>query len=105
MFHHGHALLWVGRWRRGAAEGVQIFDLQRWKQVRGLEGAVMCETRDLGCSMAQWHTSFFESRWRWSWERSARRMCRRCYWNQPGWLVGKMGEELKEGVWLEPIQA
>ena len=30
----------------------QIREVQTWKQVRGLAGAVMCETRDLGIKMA-----------------------------------------------------
>ena len=38
--------IWRGEqqqaWRK------QIFEVQTWRQVRGLAGAVMCETRDLG---------------------------------------------------------
>ena len=48
---------------RRAADGVkekQIFEVQTWRQVRRLAGAVMCETRDLGIKWAQWHTLLFE---------------------------------------------
>ena len=30
----------------------QIQEVQTWRQVRGLAGAVMCETRDLGIDMS-----------------------------------------------------
>ena len=38
----------------------QVREVQTWKQVRGLAGAVMCETRDLGVKSPFWHTSTFE---------------------------------------------
>ena len=38
----------------------QIFEVQRWKQVRGPAGAVMCETGDLGIKWPQWHALIFE---------------------------------------------
>ena len=34
----------------------QIFEVQTLRQVRGLAGAAMCETRDLGVKWLQWHT-------------------------------------------------
>ena len=34
----------------------QISEVQRWKDVRGPAGAVMCETRDLGIKWPHWHT-------------------------------------------------
>ena len=34
----------------------QIREVQTWKQVRGIAGAVMCETRDLGTKWPYWHT-------------------------------------------------
>ena len=42
--------VWMNRWRRELQKAwrKQIFEVQRWKQVRGLAGAFMCETRDLG---------------------------------------------------------
>ena len=33
----------------------QVFEVQTWTQVRGLAGAVMCETRDLGIKWPHWH--------------------------------------------------
>ena len=43
------ALLDGSRWSREQQKAwrKQIFEVQRWKQVRGLAGGVMCETRDL----------------------------------------------------------
>ena len=41
----------VSRTKRSADEA------NRWKQVRGPAGAVMCETRDLGVKWPHWHTS------------------------------------------------
>ena len=38
----------------------QVFEVQTWRQVRGLAGAVMCETRDLCNQWPQWHTLLFE---------------------------------------------
>ena len=32
----------------------QIFEMQRWQQVRGLAGAIMCEFGDLGIHWPQW---------------------------------------------------
>ena len=40
-------------WRR------QIQEVRTWKQVRGLAGAVMCETHDLGIKWPYWHTLVF----------------------------------------------
>ena len=34
----------------------QIREVLTWKQVRGLAGAVMCESRDLGIKWPYWHT-------------------------------------------------
>ena len=41
---------WIGEWSAEQKESwrKQIFEVQTWRQVRGLAGAVMCETRDLG---------------------------------------------------------
>ena len=54
--------VWMNRWRRGQQKvwRKQIFEVQTWKQVRGLAGAVMRETRDLGIMWPHWHTSLFE---------------------------------------------
>ena len=54
--------VWMGKcekeqqkaWRK------QIFEVQRWRQVKGPAGAVMCEIRDLGTTWSQWHTLMFE---------------------------------------------
>ena len=52
----GRRSFWVGKcteqteaWMR------QIFEVQTWRQVSGLAGAVVCETRDLGIKWPQWH--------------------------------------------------
>ena len=39
----------------------QIQEVQKWRQVRGLAGAVMCETRDLGVKWPFWHTLVFSN--------------------------------------------
>ena len=41
--------VWVVTWKREQQKAwwKQIFEVQIWRQVRGLAGAVMCETRDL----------------------------------------------------------
>ena len=46
--------VWTGKWRHEQNEAWrrQIQEVQTWKQVRGLAGAVVCETRDLGHKMA-----------------------------------------------------
>ena len=40
----------MNRWRKKHQKAwkKQIFEVQTWRQVRELAGAVMCETRDLG---------------------------------------------------------
>ena len=52
-------LLWVGgvcgwedREEQQKAWRKQTFEVQTWRQVRGLAGSVMCETRDLGHQVA-----------------------------------------------------
>ena len=37
----------------------QIQEVQMWRQVSGLAGAVMCETRDLSIKWPHWHTLIF----------------------------------------------
>ena len=77
---------------------------------RGPAGAVMCETRDLCIKWPQWHTLLFEGQVK----VDMRVVCpqdvnnvllkqvRMVYWKK---LEAKREcEELKEGVWLEPIQ-
>ena len=53
---------WTGKWHTAQKEAWlnQIREIQMWRQVRGLVGAVMCETRDLGIKSPQWHTLIFE---------------------------------------------
>ena len=54
--------VWIGKlchehkeaWMR------QVREVQTWKQVKGLAGAVMCETRDLGITWPHWHTLNFQ---------------------------------------------
>ena len=52
----------MGKWCTEQQEAwmKQIFEVQTWRQVGGLAGAVMCETRDLGIKWPQWHTSTSE---------------------------------------------
>ena len=54
--------VWMGRWRREQQKAwrKQIFDVQRWKRVRGSADTVMCETRDLGIQWPLWCTLLFE---------------------------------------------
>ena len=51
----------MNRWRREQQKmrRKQIFEVQRWKQVRGLAGAVMCETCDLDIQWPHRHTLLF----------------------------------------------
>ena len=53
--------VWTGKWSHEQKEAWmrQIREVQTWKQVRGLAGAVMCETRDLGTRWPHWHTLMF----------------------------------------------
>ena len=39
---------WIGKWHTEQQEAwmKQIFEVQTWRKVRGLAGAVLCETRD-----------------------------------------------------------
>ena len=54
--------VWLGKWRKEQlnAQRKQIFDVQTWRQVRELAGAVLCETRDLDIESPHWHTLLFE---------------------------------------------
>ena len=54
--------VWSGKWLTEQKEAwtKQNFEVQMWKQVRGLAGAVMCETSNLGIKWSQWHTLMFE---------------------------------------------
>ena len=53
--------VWTGKWHHDQEEAWmrQIQEVQMWRQVRGLAGAVMCETRDLGIKWPHWHTLVF----------------------------------------------
>ena len=52
----------VGNWCTEQKEAwlKQIFEVQTCRQVGGLAGAVMCETRDLGIKWPLWDKSSFE---------------------------------------------
>ena len=52
----------MGRWRREQQKAwrEEVCAVQRWQQVRGSAGAVVCETRDLGVQWPRWHTLLFE---------------------------------------------
>ena len=86
----------------------QIREVQTWKQVRGLAGAVICETRDLGMKWPCWHTLVFSDEMtidmRYVCPQDVKKMlvqrARSLYWNK--WAAKHEYEELKEGAWLEP---
>ena len=52
---------WTRKWSQEQKEAWmrQIREVQSWKQVRGLAGAVMSETRDLVIKWPYWHTLVF----------------------------------------------
>ena len=54
--------VWIGEWCTEQTEAWlnQVLQVQTWRQVRGLAGAVMCETRDLGITWPHWHSLIFE---------------------------------------------
>ena len=53
--------VWIAKWCREHKEAWirQSREVQTWKQVRGLAGAVLCDTRDLGIKWPHWHTLTF----------------------------------------------
>ena len=92
--------VWIGKWPAEQKEvwEKQIFEVQTWRQVRGLAEAVLCETRDLGIKWPQWHTSIFE---RASTSRHEVRLSRRCEEDasETGQVKAKHDyEDLKEGT-------
>ena len=105
--------VWVVTWKREQQKAwwKQIFEVQIWRQVRGLAGAVMCETRDLGTQWPKWHTVPFEGQVAVDMRvvcpqdvkhmllKQARMVCRK------RWAAKHECEELKEGVWLELTRA
>ena len=86
----------------------QIFEVQTWRQVRGLAGAVMCETRDLGIKWPQCHTFLCEGQAqvdvRYVCPKDVKNMLMKqaqsTYWRK--WAAKHEYEELKQGIWLEP---
>ena len=102
--------VWTGKWRHEQREAWmrQIREVQSWKQVRGLAGAVMCETSDVGIKWSSWHTLVFSSEitidMRFACPKDVQKMlvqrARSVYWKK---LAAKHEhDELKEGAWLEP---
>ena len=89
----------------------QIFEVQTWRQVRGPAGAVLCETRDLDIKWPQWYTLLFDGPgrvdMRFVWPRDVKKMllrqARTTYWKK--WASRHEREELKGGVWLDPVKA
>ena len=70
MVHDGHAGMGRrnldGKTEKRAEGGLEEadFEVQTWRQVRGLAGAVLCETRDLGVKSPQWYTLMFDGQGR-----------------------------------------
>ena len=88
----------------------QIFEVQTGRQARGLAGAVVCETRDLGIKWPQWHTLLLAGQvvvgMRVVCPQDLRkvflRQARMAFWKKRS--ANHECEELKGGVWQEPIQ-
>ena len=105
--------VWVERWKRVLQKAWRkhIFEMQMWRQVRGLAGAVMCETRDLGIMWPRWHPLMLEGQVAVDMrvvcphdvKKVLLKQARMVYWMK--WAATHECEELKERVWLEPIQA
>ena len=54
--------VWTAKWRHEQKKWRrQIQGVQTCNQARGLAGAVMCETRDLGIKWPHWHTLIFSN--------------------------------------------
>ena len=74
-----------------------------WRQVRGLAGAVLCETRDWGIKWPQRHTLIFEGQvkvdMRFVCPKDVKKMLMK---RQRKWAAKHEYEELKEDIWLEP---
>ena len=89
-------------WRR------HIREVQAWWQVRGLAGAVLCDTRDLGMKLLQWHTLILEGQvkveMRYVCPKVVKKMllkqARTGHWKK--WAAEHESEELREGVWFDP---
>ena len=105
--------VWIGKWHTEQKETLlnQVFEVQRWRQERGLAGAVMCETCDLGIKWPHWYTLLFEGEvridLRYVCPKDVKKMllqqARSVYWKK--WAAKHEYEELKEGAWLEPVLA
>ena len=100
---------WTGKWHTEQKEAWlnQIRDFQMWRQVRGLAGAVMCETFDFGIKWPQWRTLIFEVEvkidMRYVCPIGVRKMlmqwARSVCWKK--WAAKHEYEDLKEDIWLE----
>ena len=103
----------MGKWSREQDDGwrKQIFEVQTWRQARGPGGAAMRETCDLGIKWPRWHTLIFEGQENLDMRlvcpqdvkkmlpNLARTTCRK------KWATRHEYEELKDGVWFDPIKA
>ena len=105
--------VWTGTWSHEQKEAWmrQIREVQTWTHVRGLAGAVMCETRDLGIKWPYWHTLVFSDEikidMRCVCPRDVEKMlvqrARSVCWKKRA--AKHEHEELKEGERLEPALA
>ena len=96
--------VWTGKWHHEQREASmrQVREVQMWRQVRGLAGVVMCETRDLGVNWPHWHTliwDLFAQNVKNMLLQHAGTVC----WKK--WAAKHEYEYLKEGFWLEPALA
>ena len=80
-------------------------------QVSGLAGAVLCDTRDLGMKLLQWHTLILEGQvkveMRYVCPKVVKKMllkqARTGHWKK--WAAELESEELREeGVWFDPSE-
>ena len=96
----GQEGVWIGQWHTEQKEAWRkhIFEVPTWRQVRGLTGAVLCETRDLGIKWPQWRTLILEGQVQVD-------MTYVCPKDVKTKENTSMKSGRKEGIWLEPILA
>ena len=93
--------VWMCRWRRGQQKvwRKQLIEVQTWRHERGLAGAVVCDTRDLGIMLPQCTPCFSSPQ---DVKNMLLKQAKLVYWKK--WAAKRGCGELKR-VWLEPIRA